>query len=60
MSTERDDSLPSWPTLQPGNIVLLRSRHAPRHTLTTVARVLPPTPGDGPGLIDTNGISYRH
>lgn len=60
MSHHRHDDLPSWPALRVGDIVLLRSRGDATHTLTTVAGLLPATSGDGPGLIDTQGISYRH
>jgi hypothetical protein len=60
MSHHRHDDLPAWPALQAGDVVLLRSRRSATHTLTTVAGLLPVTPGDGPGLVDTQGISYRH
>lgn len=55
-----NDGTPTWPTLTPGETVLLRGRHTRFHKLTIVARILPATPGDGPSLVDVDGMSYRH
>lgn len=59
MSTHPND-LTTWPHLRPGDTVLLRNRTTPNHIVTTVARTLPATDGDGPGITDTHGNSYRH
>ena len=53
-------NLTPWPQLRPGDTVLLRSRTNKTHTLTTVARTIPATDGDGPGITDIHGNSYRH
>ncbi|HQZ36116.1 MAG TPA: hypothetical protein PK020_16940 [Ilumatobacteraceae bacterium] len=60
MSTHHPNNTTSWPTLHPGDTVLLRNRTQPTHIVTTVARTLPATDGDGPGITDTHGHSYRH
>lgn len=54
------DNLAPWPEIHPGDHVLLRSRAGTTHNVITVAHTLPPEPGDGPGLTDTQGRSYRH
>lgn len=60
MSTEDTQNLAPWPELHPGDRILLRSRAGTHHTVATVAHVLDAEPGDGPGLTDTYGRSYRH
>lgn len=54
------DNPTPWPEIRPGDRILLRSRTGTTHTVITVARTLPAEPGDGPGLTDTQGHSYRH
>jgi len=50
----------TWPELNPGDIVHLGNRGTRHHTRTTVAQILPAIDGDGPGIVDITGATYRH
>ena len=53
-------SMPLWPELSPGDVVQLGNRCTHRQIHTTVAEILPAIDGDGPGIVDITGATYRH
>lgn len=53
-------SIHLWPELNPGDVVQLGNRHTHRQLHTTVAETLPAIDGDGPGIVDVTGATYRH